>query len=119
MRCCIYISFLFLVLYILKYINATIKILAVMFSCDRNILLNNILESVMYHIKKYERNIDCNFHFVDSGTAQRHYYVKRYNLKNTFFMNPTDPENAYKMFWSYLHGSFALFLEDDRPFINI
>lgn len=55
---------------------------------------------------------------VDCGTSERSTYVEIYRIKNTFYMNPNNPEYTYNMFWSYLYGEFVLFLEDDRPFIN-
>lgn len=95
-----------------------IKILTVLFSCDRNELLNRTISSFFEHMSKYDKNIKFNFYFVDSGTSNRVNYVKKYSIKNYFFLNPSNPEYTYNMFWSYLHGDFALFLEDDRPFIK-
>lgn len=31
-------------------------------------------------------------------------------------MNPNTYEYSYGLIWSYIHGEFVLFLEDDRPF---
>lgn len=94
-----------------------LKLLTALFSCDRKSYLNLTLYSFFRHIRMYERNINLNFNFIDSGTYDRNHYVKEYKIRNVFYMNPNDPEYAYSLFWSYLHDSFVLFLEDDRPFI--
>lgn len=93
-----------------------LKLLTVLFSCDRSNYLNITITTFYNHIHYYEPNIISNFHFVDSGTINRLEYVKQFKIKNIFFLNPTDPELTYNMFWTYLHGGFVLFLEDDRPF---
>lgn len=113
------ISFSYIIL--LFVINRAIietSLLAAIFSCDRSDFLNTSLYSFFYHVKNYEKRILVNFHFIDSGTNNRNYFVKYYKIENSFFMNPNDPEFSYRLFWSYLHSEFVLFLEDDRPFIN-
>lgn len=112
----LYIITLILFLYIRKIYY--LELLAVLFSCDRDELLNITLTNFFCHMKYYEPNVIFNFYFIDSGTSNRKYYVKYYNIKNYFYMNPTNPEFTYNMFWSYLYGDFVLFLEDDRPFIR-
>lgn len=114
------VSCLFLFSFFNIYHKSKIKyenLLAVLFSCDRSEYLNKTILSFFSHMKKYEPNIRTNFYFVDSGTPDRLQYVKDYRILNTFFMNPNNPEYAYDMFYSYLHGNFVLFLEDDRPFV--
>lgn len=95
-----------------------IELLTVLFSCDRSIFLNKTISSFYYHMQYYEPKIKFSFYFVDSGTSDRLNYIEKYNIKNIFFMNPNHYIYAYKMFWTYLHGEFVLFLEDDRPFIR-
>lgn len=103
-----------------KFMLVTIKIdlLTVLFSCDRSKFLNISISSFYHHVQIYENKINIIFNFIDSGTKDRMIYVQKYNIKNYFFMNPNDPEYSYRVFWSYLHGEFVLFLEDDRPFIR-
>lgn len=98
--------------------NRNIGLLTVLFSFDRSKLLNITFSSFFHHIYKYEKKTIINFHFVDSGTPDRLEYINKYNIKNVFYMNPNHAEYSYGMFWSYLHGSFILFMEDDWPFIR-
>lgn len=115
--CCYIISAIFYY-YIIRKNEINTKLLTVLFACDRNDYLNITLNSFFNHINKYERIIVVYFYLVDSGTSTRLFYIEKYNIKNYFFLNPTNPEYTYNMFWSYLHGEFVLFLEDDRPFIK-
>lgn len=101
--------------YYKKHID-NLYLLVVLFSCDRNDFLNQTIRSFYYHMRNYEPNVLFNIYFVDSGTSNRLDYVKEYSIKNTYFLNPTNPEYTYDMFWSYLYGKYVLFLEDDRPF---
>lgn len=106
--------YLYLTIPILKQIN----ILTALFSCDRSSILNKTIQSLFLHLYKYEKNIYINFNFIDSGTPNRYSFVDKYLIENYFFMNPNNPEYSYGMFFTYLHGSFVLLLEDDFPFID-
>lgn len=70
-------------------------------------------------MNNYEKKVKYNLYFVDSGTIDRLYFVELYSIKNTFFLNPTSADYTYNMFFTYLHGKYVLFLEDDRPFKRI
>lgn len=95
-----------------------LKLLTVLFSCDRSMLLNKTITNFFDHMKYYEPHVKYNLYFVDSGTLDRLKYIQHFRIRNIFFLNPTDPEYTYNMFWSYLHDEYVLFLEDDRPFIK-
>lgn len=94
-----------------------VKLLTALFSCDRLSLLNYTLLSFFRHISIYEPNIFIDFYFLDSGSPNRTDIVNEYRIDNVFYMNPNYYTYSYGVFWSYLHGSYVLFLEDDRPFI--
>lgn len=110
-----------IILFIFYYNNKNenyLKLLVVLFSCDRTDFLNQTISSFYYHMRNYESNIIFNFYFVDSGTSNRLEYVEEYSIKNTIFMNPNGPHYGYEIIWSYLHGKYILLLEDDRVFIK-
>lgn len=113
------ILFLFLFYFFLNHKEkCNLKLLTVLFSCDRSSFLNKTIRSYFIHMNNYEPKIIYNLYFVDSGTYDRLNYVEYYNIKNTFYLNPSHYKYIYTMFWSYLHGEYILFLEDDRPFIE-
>lgn len=114
-------NFLTLLYIILSYYNIkgnNFSILIFLFSCNRELYLNKTINSIFYHLYKYDYNISFTFIYSDSGTKNRDYIIKKYNLVNVFYMNPSSYNYVYRIAFSYLYKKYVLFLEDDRPFVE-
>lgn len=60
-----------------------------------------------------------NFHIIlfDQGTIElrSNSYIKRRNIYNTFYMNPSGYIFSYNVIFSFLYSKYALLIDDDRP----
>lgn len=114
-------NFLTVLYIIFNYYNIKEKkfsILIFLFSCNRELYLNKTINSIFYHLYKYDFNISFTFIYSDSGTKNRDYIIKKYKLLNVFYMNPSRYNYVYRIAFSFLYKKYVLFLEDDRPFIE-
>lgn len=89
------------------------ELIIAVFACNRYIYLNQTLNALFYHIKKYEKELIYNILYFDQGTIERYKIINKYKFENSFLFNPSGMELSFDTLFSYIYSEYVFMLEED------
>lgn len=113
--------FLLVIILIFFYIHYVTKIngyfnpliVISILACNRLLYLNKTVNSLFHHIYIYEKNLKYNVLFFDQGTVERYLIVNKYNIDNSFFLNPSGMDLSFNILFSCIYSKYVFLVEED------